>query len=71
MFDSYWFTRGKEKQAKFMVVVCDTYDYEDYPCFFNTKEEVLAKIQNPGSMQKIMEICNIDTEESMSVFDFY
>lgn len=50
-----WIQRGIKQGSKFMVVLCDTWDYDDYPCFFNTKEEALARIANPGLMQRYME----------------
>lgn len=62
---------GKKKQIKYLVIMCDTFDWVDYACFCNTKEEVHEKLTNPGHMQKVMEIYEISTKETISKFDFY
>lgn len=54
-----WFeTIGSPQQHSHMIVVTDTYDYEDYPVYVKLSEnvhDVLAKIGNQ-SMSKITEI---------------
>ena len=52
---SDWFDRGVKKNYQYMVVMCDTFDWDDYPLYFNSLEEVKNKYDNPGSMQKVME----------------
>jgi hypothetical protein len=56
---SDWFDRGVSRQAKYMVVVCDTFDYEDYPCFAATDDECLRKVENPGPAQRVMEVYDL------------
>ena len=64
---SGWFDHGVRDGAKWMVVVCDTFDHEDYPCYFLTAQEVQAKLARPGEMQRIMEVYDLtaDKEEQM------
>ena len=54
-----WCKNGISKGKKYMVVLCDTWDYEDYPCYFDTKEETINLINNPGRMQRHMESYNL------------
>ena len=56
-----WIRRGQNKQAKFMIVVCDTFDYGDYPVFVDEDEDVfkIIKYYNGKNMQKIMEVYNL------------
>lgn len=61
---SNWFDYGIEKGAAYMVVICDTYDYKDYPSFFYTANEVQRKKAAPGDMQKIMEIYDLRDDKS-------
>lgn len=54
-----WFDQGAEKGAKWMLVVCDTYDHEDYPAYHHDKDkckEAIARLRSgQESMQKLME----------------
>lgn len=53
---SRWFDEGIEKGATHMLVLCDTFDWTDYPVFVNSETDARAKVANPGSMQKTMEV---------------
>lgn len=70
---SSWFDRGKESNHRYMVIVCDTYDWDDYPVFCNDKEEAENRVKNPGEMQKIMEVydLNADKEVQMNMHRAY
>lgn len=50
------------KSFSHMIVVCDSFDYQDYPIFVNRDENVQDVIDNYSSksMQKVMEIYNYD-----------
>ncbi len=49
-----WFDRGVAEGKSHMAVVCDTFDWEDYPVYFSSGMDARAFI--PGSMQKLMEV---------------
>ena len=65
-----WFERGQEQKATHMIVVCDTFSYEDYPVYVSESEDVRKKVDEykGKNMQKIMEVYNLsmDVEEQMS-----
>lgn len=72
-----WIKEGKEQGATHMIVVCDTYDWEDYPVFVMQAEDVRKKYAdyNGPNMQKVMEVYNLqkDTEaqlEKHRAFEF-
>lgn len=65
-----WLERGKAQGATHMIVVCDTYDYEDYPVFVMPGEDVKAKHAeyNGQNMQRVMEVYSYarDLEEQLA-----
>lgn len=55
-----WFDRGVTQHAAYMVVWCDTYDYDDYPSYYENADKAKAALQKPGSMQRAMECYELD-----------
>ena len=55
---SRWFDAGKSKGATHMLVVCDTFDYDDYPVYVGPDEDVheIVKAKTGGNMQQLMEV---------------
>lgn len=64
-----WLERGKTDGATHMIVVCDTFDHEDYPVFVKPDEDV-RKVheQYSGNMQRVMEVYSYtrDLEEQLA-----
>ena len=67
-----WFERGKSMGATHLIVVCDTFDYEDYPVFVMPNEDVRKKAFEYGNdngggkptivnnnMQRVMEVYSL------------
>ena len=50
---------ANRNQSTHMLVICDTFDYSDYPVFCASKVEALARIAQPGAMQRVMEVYNL------------
>lgn len=50
-----WFEEGVVNGKKYMLVLCDAFDYSDFPCYFDTLEAAKAKKENPGKMVIVME----------------
>lgn len=46
------------KDATHMIVVCDTYDYDDFPVYVEKDQDVYEHYQNMHgkNMQKVMEV---------------
>jgi hypothetical protein len=60
-----WFDRGVKDKQRWMVIICDTFDYDDFPCYFKDDEieKCLMKISNAQSgknMQQLMEVYDLD-----------
>jgi len=55
-----WFREGVANGKDYMVIVCDTYDYEDYPlfCSESTLSQLLHSYRE-ADMQIIMEIYDL------------
>lgn len=64
-----WFLEGKKKKATHLIVVCDSFSYEDYPVFVSKEEDVHKVFEeyNDKDMQKVMEVYNLSLglEEQM------
>ena len=56
-----WFESGVRQEATHLIVVCDTYDWEDYPVYImpgtDAKEEVDKR--QGKNMAKVMEVYNL------------
>jgi hypothetical protein len=59
-----WLERGKVQGATHLIVVCDTFDHEDYPVFVSPDENVreIAKKYDGVNMQRIMEVYSINKD---------
>jgi hypothetical protein len=54
VYDQEYLARAKSEKADFVIVVCDTFSYENYPVFV-TKNELEQKknYYNNQSMQRV------------------
>lgn len=60
-----WLERGKNRSGcTHVIVVCDTFSYEDYPVFVMETENVheIYKKFNGSNMQKVMEVYNLSMD---------
>lgn len=64
-----WFDVGLLKGHKWLLVVCDTFSYEDYPVYANTVEEFDHKYaeHNSKNMQRIMETYDLSKEPDLQL----
>lgn len=64
-----WFEQGQFLKKDYMIIVCDTYDHEDYP-LYTTKASFWEqhKQHNGVNMQQIMEVydLNMDMEAQLT-----
>ncbi len=74
-----WLERGRVmKDISHMLVVCDTFDWEDYPVYVSREENIREKYSdyNGKNMQRVMEVYSynrsIDDQLKMAsrVFNF-
>jgi hypothetical protein len=56
-----WLKQGKAEGATHVVVVCDTFDWEDYPVYVKPEEDVkeVEKKYSGPNMQRVMEVYNL------------
>lgn len=59
-----WFLEGKKEKATHLIVVCDTFDYEDYPVYVKEGQDPKKRVTaiNGQSMQKVMEVYNLSQD---------
>lgn len=60
-----WFTAGMQQGYEFMLVVCDEFDWSDYPVYCNSPEfpKKYVEHHNRDTMSKVME--SYDLKASM------
>lgn len=65
-----WFERGVEEGATHMIVVCDTFDHEDYPVYVRPDQisQVVYEEYEGKNMQRVMEVYDLsdDMESQLS-----
>ena len=56
-----WLERAKEQKATHLIVVCDTFDHEDYPVFVLPDQDARVRYEeyNGKNMQRVMEVYNL------------
>lgn len=56
-----WLANAKEEKATHLVVVCDTFDYDDYPVYVQKGQDVRKVVDayQGKSMQQVMEVYNM------------
>jgi hypothetical protein len=67
---SLWFDHGVTFNSKYMVIICDTYDWEDYPAYFSNADEARMKMRAPGEMQKVMECYDLGADKEVQMNQF-
>ena len=58
-----WISGAKLEKAKYLIVVCDEFDYTDYPVYVMDENEIEEKTKyynDRSKMRHIMEIIKID-----------
>ena len=59
-----WLKRGKKENATHLIVVCDSWDYEDFPVFVHSNEDVkkVESEHNGKNMERVMEVYNLSMD---------
>jgi len=62
-----WLTKGQEYECTHVVIVCDTFDYSDYPVYVHDVGNVedVVSYYDGRNMQKVMEVYSL----SLSIED--
>jgi len=68
---SVWFDKGKKTSSDFLIIVCDTFDYTDYPVFTTAEYfyEVYNKF-NGQNMQKVMEVYDLSMDKEFQLNEY-
>jgi hypothetical protein len=62
-----WFEAGVTQGATHMIVVCDTFDYEDFPVYVMSDQDAREMVGRRGDMERVMEVYNLalDKDEQL------
>lgn len=64
---SFWFDRGVIDGRRFMVIICDKFDWEDYPEYFDSEDAARSTMSNPGTMHKFMEAYDLKADKALQM----
>lgn len=69
---SRWFDRGVVEGKSHLIVVCDTYDHDDYPVYVNPDQDAkeVAAMYNGKNMQRIMEVYSLSMDKEVQLNQF-
>lgn len=64
-----WLQRGLDRGATHVIIRCDTFDWSDYPEWAFDESDARHKADNPGDMQKTMEVYKLsdDWDEQLNL----
>lgn len=67
-----WFIEGKKQGAPHMIVVCDTFDYNDYPVYVESGEDVREEYKkfNGPNMQQVMEVYSLNQDMTSQLNEY-
>jgi hypothetical protein len=67
-----WFDRGKKSGATHMLVVCDTFDWEDFPVYVMPSEDAQKKYDSfhGQNMTKVMEVYAMHLPKDAQLAEF-
>ena len=59
-----WVEEAKAEGARWLIVACDSYDYEDYPIAIRADEDFWKRFEeyNGVNMQRVMEVYDLEGE---------
>jgi hypothetical protein len=61
-----WLREAKERGATYLVVMCDTFDWEDYPVYVMPGEDP-NELRKSANMQKAMECYDLSLDLDMQL----
>jgi len=66
---SEWFDEGVANGTTHMIIVCDTFAWEDYPVFVSKDEDVnVVEAKYTGkNMQRVMEVYNLHADKEQQL----
>jgi hypothetical protein len=66
-----WFNRGKKKGARYMIVVCDMFDHEDYPVFVRETDSIHERIgyYRRSPMQRVMAVYDLTMDREKQLVE--
>jgi len=69
---SDWFDYGLKSNKKYLLIVCDTFDYEDYPMYALSDEDCVEKYNSHDglNMQKVMEVYDLSLDKQSQLNEY-
>ena len=69
---AFWFDQGVKEKKTHLLVVCDTFDHEDYPVFAESDDDAINKYAeyNGKNMQRVMEVYDLKLSRTIQMGEF-
>lgn len=64
---SQWFDEGKSDGFEYMIVWSDSFDYTNYPRYYDSVEEAKWAEGNPEPMTRVMESYHLSGDKDMQM----
>lgn len=63
-----WFRLAEGTENTHMIILCDTFDWTDFPIYVESRERAYEWLLHPGDMKRVMEVydLNMDMETQMA-----
>lgn len=66
-----WFDAGRRRKATHLIVMCDTFDHDDYPVYAMSAAEAKHKLAEVfagrDNMQRVMEVYDLSLNKAMQL----
>ena len=61
-----WFDASKKSGSRYLIIVCDSFSYEDYPVAVAPEDDVNERIKQirRSPMQRIMEVYDLEMDRT-------
>jgi hypothetical protein len=60
---SSWFDEGVRKGHCWMIVLCDTFDWSDYPSYYDCEHAARHRMNHPPAMATVMECYDLRADK--------
>jgi len=64
-----WFDAGVQDNDKWMIVIADTFSYENYPSYFKTRDDMIESRDNADDekMLRVMEVYDLTANRDYQI----
>ena len=67
-----WFDEGVRQRAHYLIVACDTYDWEDYPIYVGAEDDFypIYDAHNGQNFLQVMEVYDLRGDKTIQMAEY-